>query len=98
MMGEAVARIMLSGLILIFLTLMIYIIGVTLLGGFIQPFTNSLNTDQTVGLTGEQYTDISDKLWSGYKWCFALIIAFVIFIVGFKMLHDTEETSVYYGG
>ncbi len=97
MMAVDIARLMLSGLILIFLVLMVFMVAVTMIGGFVQPLTDSLNTDQTVGLTGEKYTELSDRLWWYTKWCFKLVIAFVIFIVGYKMLYDKEETSVYYG-
>lgn len=97
-MSEDVPRMILSGLILIFLISIVYIVAVTLISGFVQPLVNSLNTNQTVGITGEKFTDMSNGLWSGLKWCFYLVIALVIFIVGFKLLHEKEETSVYYGG
>lgn len=98
MMSEDVPRMILSGLILIFLVSIVFIVAVTLVGGFVQPLVDSLNTNQSVGLTGEQYTDMSEGLWRNMKWCFYLVIAVVIFIVGFKLLHEKEETSVYYGG
>ena len=85
----------LSGLIAVFVIVVIYMTGVQITGGAIKPMIDDMNPNNTVGISGAQYTNASDDLWRCLKWTFYAIFGSLFLLIALKALYERESTSVY---
>lgn len=94
---ENIFQVVLYAIVALFVVMLIYGLGVTVLGGYVKPLVDELNPNSTVSITGSQYSDIAEKPWNGFKWAFYIIVSGILLFVGVKLFYQREETSQYYG-
>jgi len=88
----------LSGLIALLVIGMLWLTSSTLIGGFIYPFTKSMNPNNAEGISSAQFDSTADKLNAGATIFFIIMIAVPFLYIIFKILYEREETSVYGDG
>lgn len=97
--GETILDLARYGLIAIFILVVIYIIGIVIVGGFLYPqFTALAPANTTNGISPTTYLNIDDNLWWGLKTGLYILIGGVFVFILFKALYERETTSATWGG
>lgn len=96
-MRTDIVVIVIIGIISLFTLSVIYMTGTGMVEGHIHPLIESLNENSTVGFSGELYTRAGNRLWSGMKYAFYILIGTIFLYVAVKALYEKEDISVYRG-
>jgi len=74
-----------------------WMIGAQIISARLVPLAESLNPQQSVGITGEQYSSIVSHIDAGWKAFIIIAIAVPFVYLIFKLFYERERTSVAYG-
>ena len=98
---ESIFDIALYGLIALFVIIVIFMMGVNLVGGYLHPLIKSMNPNAS-SITAGEYSAKADNLYNGLKYALYILIGAIFALIIVKALYEKEETSVYpaggYGG
>ena len=74
-----------------------WMIGSQIISARMVPLAESLNPNQSAGITGQKYSDIVSHIDLGWKVFIVIAIAIPFVYLLFKLLYERERTSVAYG-
>lgn len=80
----------------LFTLITIFILAINIIGVNLLPLIKGL--DQSGGIPSQQYNTSADRMWTGIKIFFYIILVIPVFFFGMKLLYEREETSVQVGG
>lgn len=86
------------GLTELFIILVVFFMGITIVGGHLYPLIVSMNPNATIGVTGDVYLDKTDNFIFGLRLGILILVVALFLYVALKILYEKEGTSVYNGG